>query len=111
MEIFAKCNQDWEEVAYRLLAKNFGFVVNAEPFVRLAENLPLKCIHKHRDSLFRLTMVFGVAGLLEVIEENDEYQQKLKQEFKFLSAKYQLKPIVEKQSGSFENATCQLSDG
>jgi hypothetical protein len=40
MELFAKCNQDWEDVAYRLLAKNFGFVVNAEPFMRLAENLP-----------------------------------------------------------------------
>jgi hypothetical protein len=26
MELFAKCNQDWEDVAYRLLAKNFGFV-------------------------------------------------------------------------------------
>jgi len=46
-------------------------------------------------------MVFGVAGLLEVIEENDEYQQKLKQEFKFLSAKYQLKPIVEKHEWKF----------
>ncbi|MDI9868149.1 DUF2851 family protein [Flectobacillus roseus] len=102
MELFAKCNQDWEDVAYRLLAKNFGFVVNAEPFMRLAENLPLKCIHKHRDNLFQIeAMVFGVAGLLEVIEENDDYQRSLKQEFKFLSAKYQLKPVIESHEWKF----------
>lgn len=101
MDFLMKCNQDWEDVAYRILAKNFGFVVNSEPFLRLAENLPLKCIHKHRDSLFQIeAMVFGVAGMLEDIED-DEYHKRLKQEFKFLSAKYQLKSAISRHEWKF----------
>ena len=33
---------DWEEVFYRLLARNFGFKVNSDVFERLANELPRK---------------------------------------------------------------------
>ena len=43
-------NADWEETAYQVLAKNFGFKLNAEPFLSLAKNLPLKILQKHRNN-------------------------------------------------------------
>ncbi len=90
-EFLEENNQDWEEVTYRLLAKNFGFKLNAEPFLKLAENLPLKILQKHKNNLLQLeALMFGVAGFLEKTEIPDQYWQSLKQEFDFLKAKYQL---------------------
>lgn len=83
-------NQDWEETAYQLLAKNFGFKLNAEPFLRLAQNIPLKILQKHRNNLLQVeAMLYGVAGFQ--FETTDDYTTKLKQEYEFLSAKYGLK--------------------
>ena len=88
-------HSDWEETAYQTLAKNFGFKLNAEPFLQLAKNLPLKILQKHRDNLLQIeALIFGVAGFLHNPEDNpehwDEYRQILRKEFQFLSAKYQL---------------------
>jgi hypothetical protein len=87
-------NSDWEETAYQILAKNFGFKLNADPFLSLAQNLPLKILQKHRDNLFQIeALIFGVAGFLESNhkEENfDEYRKNLQKEFHFLASKYQL---------------------
>ncbi|MEO1655186.1 MAG: DUF2851 family protein, partial [Bacteroidota bacterium] len=40
--LLVKNQGDWEESSYQLLAKNFGFKINAEPFLRLSQSLPLK---------------------------------------------------------------------
>ncbi|MBB6003649.1 DUF2851 family protein [Arcicella rosea] len=96
-ELLTQNKQDWEETAYQVLAKNFGFKLNAEPFIRLAQNLPLKVLSKHRDNLFQIeALLFGVAGFLTVnnVEVEDEYQSKLAKEFQFLAAKYQLQEKV-----------------
>jgi Protein of unknown function (DUF2851) len=88
--IFQETNKDWEETAYQVLAKNFGFKINAEPFLRLAQNLPLKVIQKHRDQLPQIeALVFGIAGFLEE-DLADDYHKNLKKEFQFLKAKYSL---------------------
>lgn len=85
---------NWEETTYQLLAKNFGFKLNAEPFLRLAQQLPLKILQKHRDQPLQLeALVFGMAGFLEDTPA-DAYQATLQKEFQFLSAKYQLKDKV-----------------
>jgi Protein of unknown function (DUF2851) len=88
-------NSDWEETAYQTLAKNFGFKLNAEPFLQLAKNLPLKILQKHRDNLSQIeALIFGVAGFLNNPENDpehwDEYRHSLRKEFQFLNAKYQL---------------------
>ncbi|MDN5200616.1 DUF2851 family protein [Fulvivirgaceae bacterium BMA10] len=81
----------WEEVTYQTLAKNFGFKINAYAFLELARALPLKYIHKHSDSLFQIeAMLFGQAGFLEETYEV-KYFKHLKQEYNFLSHKYDLK--------------------
>lgn len=85
---------NWEETTYQLLAKNFGFKINAEPFLRLAQQLPLKILQKHRDQPVQLeALVFGMAGFLEDTPA-DAYQATLQKEFQFLAAKYQLKDKV-----------------
>ena len=92
-------NQDWEETAYQVLAKNFGFKLNAEPFLSLGKNLPLKILQKHRDNLPQIeALIFGVAGFLQNeksdIEIWDEYRSNLRKEFQFLASKYQLQDKI-----------------
>jgi hypothetical protein len=96
-QIFEQNNGDWEETAYQILAKNFGFKLNSEAFLRLAQNLPLKVLQKHRNNLIQIeAMLFGQAGLLENL---DEYSEKLIQEYDFFAMKFSLKAT---QLGSHE---------
>lgn len=89
-QLFEQNKGDWEETAYQLLARNFGFKLNSETFLRLAQNLPLKVLQKHRDNLTQIeAMLFGQAGLIDVV---DEYSEKLNKEYDFFSAKFSLKP-------------------
>ena len=84
-------HMDWEETMYQVLAKNFGFYVNADPFLQLAQNLPYKTILKHRGNLLQIeALLFGQAGFLEDVLE-DEYSITLKREYDLLSRKYSLK--------------------
>ena len=41
-ELFEQNKGDWEETAYQLLAKNFGFKLNSEAFLRLAQKVSLR---------------------------------------------------------------------
>lgn len=82
-----------EEVFYRFLARNFGVKVNAEPFERLARSIPLITLSKHKGNLFQIeALLFGQAGMLHQ-DFKDDYPKRLKREYHFLKAKYQLKPI------------------
>ncbi len=84
---------DWEDAFYQLLARNFGFHVNAGPFEMLARCLPRNLLHKHADQLHQAeALVFGQAGMLEG-EFKDEYPLLLQQEYRFLSKKYGLLPL------------------
>jgi len=90
-DLLSASGNDWEVCFYQLLVKNFGFKVNQLPFEQLARMLPLKILLKHRDQLFQLeALLYGVAGLLEG-DFKDEYPKSLKNEFKFLAKKYELK--------------------
>ena len=86
---------DWEDAFYQLLARNFGFHVNAGPFEMLARCLPRNLLIRHGDLLHQVeSLVFGQAGLLSG-EFKDEYPQLLQKEFLFLSKKYGLAPLDE----------------
>jgi hypothetical protein len=89
-ELLKKCVGDWEEVSYRVFLKNFGFKLNSDSFLRLAENLPLKILLKHKDNTFQIeALLFGQAGFLDLCE--DDYSKQLKTEYDFLAHKYGLK--------------------
>jgi len=86
-------NGDWEETFYQSLAWGFGLKVNADPYLMLAESLPLKTLLKHKNNLLQLeALIFGQAGMLET-KFQDKYPQQLQHEYTFLRKKYKLKPI------------------
>lgn len=91
--LFEFSNKNYSETLYLLLARNFGFKVNAEPFELLAKHLPLQILLKHHDNLFQTeALLFGVAGFLNQ-SYKDKYVLRLQNEFEFLKSKYALKSI------------------
>jgi hypothetical protein len=90
IELLGYNNNDWEETTYQLLAKNFGFKVNSQPFFQLARGIPYKNLGRHADNPKQVeAMVFGQAGFLDEVV-NEPYHKLLRREYKMLSAKYQL---------------------
>jgi len=81
---------DWEEIAYRALARNMGFKTNAGAFLQLAAAVPYRIIarHLHRGHQVE-ALLFGQAGFLDH-SAGDPYFMELKKEYEFLAAKYQL---------------------
>jgi hypothetical protein len=88
-DVLQKNDNDWEQVAYRTLCKNFGFKVNSPSFERLSEILPYKILLKHDQLLQVEALLFGQAGFLDEKME-DAYFNLLKREYNFLAAKYGL---------------------
>jgi hypothetical protein len=88
-EILKLNHGDWDETCYQLLAKNFGFKVNADPFYQLAKLLPYKIIQKQNSLLQVEALLFGQAGMLET-KTKDEYITSIFQEYKLLAQKYSL---------------------
>ncbi|MDR2138612.1 MAG: DUF2851 family protein [Tannerella sp.] len=85
--------EDWNEVFYITLMRNFGFGTNSDAFEWLAESLPFHCIRKHRDNRLSIeALLFGQAGLLAGTY-NDPYCRLLQREYAFLQTKYRLKPV------------------
>lgn len=100
MDIHSKVNGDWDETAYQMLGRNFGFSVNKEPFEELTTILPYKYIIKHHDHPQQVhALIFGTAGFLEDIV--DDYSEKLKKEYEFLRTKYQLNNQLVRQNWRF----------
>lgn len=90
LEALQKNNGDWEETCYQILCRNFGFKVNTDPFLQLAQALPYRVLMKHSDHLEQMeALIFGQAGFLrETI--NDAYYLLLKREYNLLRKKYGL---------------------
>jgi len=87
---FQKNNGDWEETCYQMLCRNFGFKVNTEPFLQLAQSLPYRILMKHGDRLEQVeALIFGQAGFLQETI-NDAYYLLLKREYTLLRKKYSL---------------------
>jgi hypothetical protein len=86
-------SKDWPQLFYEQLMKHFGFYVNAEPMLQLAQILPYKLIQKNVDQPIRVqALLFGQAGLLErnFIEI---YPVTLQKEYRFLARKYDLRAM------------------
>ncbi len=89
-ELVEKCQGDWEEASYHLLAMNFGFKVNTGPFLQLSKAVPLKLLMKNADNQFKMeALLFGQAGFLSG-RSADNYMAELKNEYRFLMHKYAL---------------------
>ena len=86
-KLMKKYNNNWEDVFFITLARNFGFGTNSDAFELWAQTIPLRAVDKHRDNLFQIEAIFfGQAGLLD--EAYDEYTDKLLKEYTYLKHKF-----------------------
>jgi len=93
-QLLEESKNDWNEVFYITLSRNFGFGINNDAFERLAKSLPLRIIRKHQNSVTQVEALFlGQAGLLEDVESEDAYFLELQKEYAFLRKKYDLTPL------------------
>lgn len=84
---------NWEEAFYRLLARNFGLKVNAEPFEALARSMPLLTLSRHKSSLLQVeALLLGQAGFLGE-KLKDQWPRDLAREYRHLAHKYALEPL------------------
>ncbi len=83
---------DWHTLFWWRLASNFGFKINAAPFLLLAQSLPIRIITKQSSLLQIEALLFGQAGFLSG-QFQDDYPQALQSEYQFLQHKYSLKPM------------------
>ncbi|HTN47261.1 MAG TPA: DUF2851 family protein [Flavipsychrobacter sp.] len=96
-DLLAQSAGNWLDVFYWRLAVNFGFKVNAAPFLQLARSIPFHLFARHRESLLQTeALLFGQAGMLEG-SFKDDYPRLLQREYTFLKAKYQLQPLAKHQ--------------
>lgn len=91
--ILDKCQKDWKELIYRMLAVAFGCKKNGVAFELLAQSLSYRVVRLHQASQLQLyALLFGQSGLLDV-HEGDLYAEKLSYEYSYLRYKYRLDPI------------------
>lgn len=89
--ILKQSKNNWEEVLFELLAKNFGLKVNAESFLSIASSIDFSIIRKIQSKPLSLEALFlGQAGLLNDTDIQEPYFDELLSEYQFLKKKYQL---------------------
>lgn len=94
-ELMSELSLDWDEIFYRLMMRYFGFNLNNDSMLEIAETLPYKILLKHRDNKMQMeALLLGQANLL-CYDRNikDEYITALEKEYYFLSRMYNLHPI------------------
>jgi hypothetical protein len=90
LQLFHQAGKDWEEVAFQLTARNFGFKINNEPFFALTQSVSRKTLLKHGDNLTQIeALLFGQSGFLDY-SIKDDYLKLLQREYHVLAAKYDL---------------------
>ena len=92
LDLLEKSAGDWRNVLYWRMAANFGFKVNAETFLALAQSIPHNVFAKGGSLLQTEAILFGQAGMLNYTFK-DEYPNQLKEEYAFLKQKYKLNPL------------------
>ncbi len=91
-QCYRELQGDALSVFWHLLARGFGFKVNAQPFGILARELPLRVLFKYRDDPMRTeALLFGQAGLLRT-DFLDDHPRTLQEEYRSLSALHGLSP-------------------
>jgi hypothetical protein len=90
--LLTRKKNDWENVLFILLLKNFGLNVNGEVFMRLGLAIDFRIIRKMGNDLFRLeSLFFGQSGLLGRETVEDKYLLALQHEYDYLKKLYTLK--------------------
>ena len=96
-ELLAEKSNDWEQVLFLMLFKNFGLKLNGVAFFNLANSFEFSVFRKLQNTDIGLeSLMFGQAGFLND-EKYDLYFLDLKKEFNFLKKKHKLTPVFKNQ--------------
>ncbi len=83
-------SNNWEEVLFKMLTKNFGLKVNGEAFLSLSNSFDFSVVRKQQSKIISLeALFFGQAGLLEE-DIQDIYYLELSNEYQFIKQKFNL---------------------
>ena len=97
----ALTDNNWGEISWRMLSRNFGFKTNADPFEILAKSVPIKILKKEAYDLQKVEAIFfGMAGFLDTKSECS-YSQSLLKDFDFLRRKYGLERQLDRHQWKF----------
>ncbi|MFQ3579829.1 MAG: DUF2851 family protein [Bacteroidales bacterium] len=92
--ILEATTNNWDETYYRVLARNFGFSVNADAMEQLSRSVPYNLIIRYSLDQSRLeALLLGQSGLLMPNDCLDQYTLKLKSEYQYLKHKHSLNPL------------------
>ena len=94
-ELLVKTKNDWENVLFLLLLKNFGLNKNGEAFMALGQHIEGKIWKKVLKNVVNAeSLLFGLAGFLSQHELFDEYHQNLRKEYEYLRNKFQIQEYI-----------------
>ncbi len=92
--VLENTQNNWEQTCYTLLSRSLGFNVNSEPFEMLSFKLTHAHLLHYTDDLTQMeALLLGTAGFLDELLNEDDYYQKLAQEYRHLQQKYKLQPM------------------
>ena len=96
LKLLKGSNNNWEDVLFKMLCKNFGLNRNGNAFLKVSQSIDYKIIAKHHSNIQDLEALFlGQSNLLEIASE-EKFIIDLKERYTYLKHKYQLKPSPEK---------------
>ncbi|WP_347924644.1 DUF2851 family protein [Pontimicrobium sp. SW4] len=91
--LLKQSNNSWEEVLFKMLAKNFGLKVNSDAFLSLANSFDFSVLRKQQSKLQSIeALLFGQAGLLDT-DTQEHYLNELQKEYEFIKTKFQINTI------------------
>jgi len=91
LELLERSKNDWEQVLFALLLKNFGLKINGASFLSLAQALDFSTVRKLQSETLMLESVFyGMSHLLDSEEILDDYYIQLKKEYAHVKNKFSL---------------------
>jgi len=91
-ELLEASQNNWEQVLFTMLLKNFGLKINGPAFLSLANALDYSVILKLRSEPFQLeSVLIGMSHMLEDSSIVDDYYIKLRREYDYQKKKFNLK--------------------
>ncbi|MEO9892422.1 DUF2851 family protein [Aurantibacter sp.] len=90
-DLLKKCNNDWEQVLFKLLLKNFGLKINSDAFLSLSTAIDFAIIKKLTIDINAFeSVLYGMSHLLENNQIVDDYYKHLKMEYQYQKSKFNL---------------------
>ena len=91
LSLLKDSKNDWEQILFSLLLKNFGLKINGEAFLSLSNTLDFSVVRKLQSDVLQLESVFfGMSHLLKDETILDTYHIKLKKEYEYAKNKFDL---------------------